>query len=214
MAAQFTTSYSGLQNLVQDYCEDTSDEFTNNWQTLLNRAEDRCINDLDLSIWNKSTTTSTADGVQTVSKPSGADLVRTIRDTTTGRYLQRRSFDYVSEYGGSGAPIYFYEEETGTPKFYFAPTPDGVYSLVVRYLSRPSRLTESNTTNWLTDNAAWMLLYACLVEAEHFLIDPSRIQEYEMEYAKATNSLRGQYRSLAQRDYEPLQPAATPIQTR
>lgn len=212
--AQFTTTYSGLQSLVQEYCEDTSDEFVNNWQTLLNRAEDRCINDLDLSIWNRTTTTSTADGVQTVSKPTGADLIRTIRDTTNGRYLQRRTFDYVMEYGGSGAPLYYYEEETGTPKFYFAPTPDAVYTLSVRYLDRPSRLTGSNTTNWLTDNAASMLLYACLVEAEHFLIDPTRIQEFEAEYAKYTNSLRGQYRHTAQRDYEPLQPASTPIQTR
>lgn len=212
--AQFTTTYSGLQTLVQDYVEDTSDEFTSNWQTMLNRAEDRCLNDLDLSIWNKSESTSTADGVDTITKPTGADLIRNVYDATSGTFVQRRPYDYVRMYGGSGAPLYFYEEERGTPKLYLAPTPDGVYSITIRYFERPNRLTASNTTNWLTNNAAWMLLYACLLEAEHFLIDPTRIQEFQSEYGAATNSLRGQYRHLAQRDYEPMQPVATPVQTR
>jgi len=212
--AQFTTTYAGLKSLVQDFIEDTSDEYDSNFQTLLNAAEDRCINDLDLSIWNKTSTTSTADGINTITKPAEADLVRNLYDATSGTFVQRRPYDYIRMYGGSGAPLYFYEEEQGTPKFYLAPTPDGVYSIAIRYLARPKRLTASNTTNWLTNNAAWMLRNALLIESEHFLIDPTRIQEFQQEYAAATNSLRGQYRHIAQRDYEPMQPAAKPVQTR
>ncbi len=207
MAATFAATYSGLKTAIEEYVEDDSTEFQSNFQDMMSRAEDECLRALNLSIWNKSSTGSTAIGVNTLSKPTGADLVHNLRNTTSGVFLRRKSYDWIREYGGSGAPLYFYEEETGSGKFYLAPTPDAVYTITTRYLSRPTRLSTSNETNWLSNHAGGALLYAALVEAEHFLIDPSRIGEFREEYMSKINQLRNQYRHLLQGGYDVLEPA-------
>ena len=213
--AQYTTTFTALQTEMEEFVEDNTAEFQSNFQAMVNRAEDRVLKDLNLSIWNKTGSVSTADGVQTINAPTGADVVRNVYDETSARFIERRTYDWIRHYGGSGAPLYFFEDQTGTPtKLYFSPTPDAVYTIQVRYLSRPSRLTTSNDTNWFTNNAGTALLYAGLLEAEHFLIDPTRIQEFQQEYASAMTTLRAEYRHLAQRDYEPLQPVPPPKMTR
>lgn len=53
--AQFTTTYAGLVSLLQTYVEDTSTEYASAVQGCINRAEERILRDLDLAIWNITT---------------------------------------------------------------------------------------------------------------------------------------------------------------
>jgi hypothetical protein len=89
-----------------------------------------------------------------------------------------------------------------------------VYALSAKFLSRPTPLSASNITNWFTDKCADLLLNACLVEAERFLIAPERSKEFEATYAGLLNALRAHYRDVAERDYEPIQPTAAVAQNR
>jgi hypothetical protein len=207
--AQWTTTYTGLVALLETYVEDTSDEFDNNVQGLINRAEERILRDLDLGLWTSDQTVSTAIGTATVTKPTAAHVLKALYYGTTP--VLRRAREFVDMYGGSGVPLYFHEEET---RLRFAPVPDAVYALTAKFLNRPTPLSSSNETNWFTDKCADLLLNAVLVESERFLIAPERSQEFEATYAGLLNALRAHYRDAAERDYEPIQPTAAVAQNR
>jgi hypothetical protein len=207
--AQWTTTYTGLLALLETYVEDTSDEFSDNVQGVVNRAEERCLRDLDLSLWTADQSISTAIGTATVTKPTAAHVLEALYYGTTP--LLRRAREFVDMYGGSGVPLYFHEEET---RLRFAPVPDAVYALTAKFLNRFTPLSASNQSNWLTDKAADLLLNAALVEAERFLIAPERSKEFEATYAGLLNALRADYRDVAKRPYEPMQPTAAVAQNR
>ena len=66
---------------------------------------------------------------------------------------------------------------TGTPKYwawwdqntiYLAPTPDAAYNIELGITRLPTRLSSSNTTSGLGDNAPAALLYGSLAEAFKF----------------------------------------------
>lgn len=203
--AQWTTSYTGLSDLLSTYIEDESTEFTAALPGIINRAEERCLRDLDLSIFDFTVSTSTTGGSATINKASTIHVIRSIYNSSASAFLQRRSYDYLLTYGGSGSPLYYYEYDDGIR---FAPVPDASYTVDIRYMDRPTPLSASATTNWLTTHAADLLLYAALIESERFLIAPERVQEFEATYAGHLRSLRGIHREEAAQDYEPM--AVTP----
>lgn len=209
--SQWTTTYAGLVSLLEDYVEDTSTEYVSAVQGCINRAEERCLRDLDLAIFNSATSTTTSNGVATTAKAVTQSPVHNIYIASLARHVERRSREYIQSYGGSGSPVYFYDD---TSLIYWAPVPDAAYTVVLTQMVRPSALTVSNTTNWLTENAADLLLWASLVESEAFLIAPERVQEFEGKYASCLGPLRAQWRESMQTGYEPVNPTPTPQQTR
>lgn len=91
--------------------------------------------------------------------------------------------------------------KTGVPEFYsdysytnfiVAPTPDTAYPFEYSYLELPATLSPINQTNWLTDFAPDVLLYATLMEAIPFLKDDERIATWQTLYAAAIASLNHQ----------------------
>ena len=88
---------------------------------------------------------------------------------------------------------------TGTPKYwawwdensiYLAPTPDAAYNIELGITRLPTRLSSSNTTTWLGDNAPSAFLYGCLAEAFKFLKGPAEmLQLYEQSYQRALQAL-------------------------
>lgn len=209
--AQYQTTYSNLVSLLTDYVEDDSSEFSGMVAGAINRAEDRLIRDLDLVIFNFAAGGSTSDALGTLNKGFQDSHVHSILFTAAGEHAQRRSLDYVKQHGGSGRPLYFHEDQT---KVYWAPVPDGAYAYELVYTVRPTKLSDSTQTNWLTTNASDALMWAALVESESFLVAPERVAEFEAKYQQMLGPLRGIWRPLAQRSYEPVDPTPTPQQTR
>jgi hypothetical protein len=88
---------------------------------------------------------------------------------------------------------------TSTPKYwawwdhntiYLAPTPDSAYNIEVGITRLSTRLSSSNTTTWLGNNAPSALLYGCLAEAFKFLKGPAEmLQLYEQSYQRAIQGL-------------------------
>lgn len=72
---------------------------------------------------------------------------------------------------------------TGKPRVYtiigleieLKPIPNSTDQLEIAYFQRLSALSDSNTTNWLTNNAPDLLLYGALIEAETYLINDPRL---------------------------------------
>ncbi len=209
--AQWTTNYAGLVALIGDFCEDSSTELTTNIQGIINRGEERCLRDLDLQYFEDWRSVSTAASIQSVAKTNDMTSILSVRFTAANEFALPRNRDLVQMYGGSGRPLYYYDDDLS---IYFAPTPDDSYAMEIKFQGQPTPLSVSNTTNWLTTNAAGLLLNAALVEAEMFLIDPSRKAEFEQAYASALGPLRALYRDEPTSNYSPLQPAAKPERTR
>jgi hypothetical protein len=73
---------------------------------------------------------------------------------------------------------------------YVAPTPDLAYNVELGITRLPTRLSTSNTTSWLGNNAPMALLYGCLAEAFKFLKGPAEmLQLYEQSYQRAMQEL-------------------------
>ena len=99
---------------------------------------------------------------------------------------------------------------TGTPKYwsnwdyntiYLAPTPDSAYNVELGISRLPSRLSSSNSTTWLGDNAPTLLLYGCLVEAFKYLKGPvEMLQLYEQSYQKALQEIGVEQQGRRRRD--------------
>ena len=209
--AQWTTTYGALVDLLKVYVEDDSAEYQLAVTGCINRAEERILRDLDLSVFNVATSTTTSTSGATTSKPSQESPVHNILLTASGTHAERRSRDYVQAHGGSGRPLYFYDDQT---LIYWAPVPDAAYAIDVMQIIRPQPLSESFAENWISRNAADLLLWASLIESESFLIAPERISEFDAKYASCLGPMRAAWRANMQTSYEPINPTPAPQQTR
>lgn len=90
-----------------------------------------------------------------------------------------RAYEYIRGYwpDESQTPLSVYGTNA-PPKFYadynyqnwiFAPTPDAAYPAEVLYYEEPPLLSAANQTNWLTQYASRLLLYASMIETQLFL---------------------------------------------
>jgi hypothetical protein len=105
-----------------------------------------------------------------------------------------RDYEYVRSYWPD-------RTQTGVPLFYadydynnwiISPTPDAAYPFEVLVYQILPLLDESNQTNWLTEYAPQVLLYACLLEATPFLKNDERIAVWQQMYDRAAQSLNGE----------------------
>lgn len=106
-----------------------------------------------------------------------------------------RSYEYIRAFWpddtqtsltvyGTAAPPKFYADYN-YQNWLVAPTPDAAYPAEVLYYEEPALLGPTNQSNWLTQYASRLLLYACMIETLVFLKkDPSTIQpQYDREAA-------------------------------
>lgn len=92
--------------------------------------------------------------------------------------------------------------DTGVPRFAsvidlssgkllrFAPEPSGTYTLKLVFDTELDPLTDSNTSNWLLDQAPDLYLFATLAEAEAYLQEDQRVQMWLARYEDAANRWR------------------------
>jgi hypothetical protein len=72
------------------------------------------------------------------------------------------------------------------------PSPSTVQTLEILYYEQPALLGDDLQTNWLTEYAPDVLLYATLLEATPFLKKDERIQTWQMMYDRAAQALNGE----------------------
>ena len=87
---------------------------------------------------------------------------------------------------------------SGRPKFFgivggqfrIVPTPDSNYTTELTYYAKLSKLSNSNTTNWLLTSNPDIYLYGALLQAAPYLQDDARIQTWATLYERALNDLQ------------------------
>ena len=210
------TTYSQLTTQILNYTETSTDVLTSTiTDDFIEHTENRILREADLDAFKSHQySTVTADNAF-VSLPGGSapDLtslatIRTVHiypasGTATRTFLEQRDISFMNEYW----PV---RTSTSTPKYwawwdensiYLAPTPDAAYNIEIGITRLPTRLSSSNTTSWLGNNAPSALLYGSLAEAFKFLKGPAEmLQLYEQSYQRAIQELMIEQQGRHRRD--------------
>ena len=159
---------------------------------LITLGERRIARELKIEGFIRAVQTPLQSGVAVYLKP---DRWRdTVSMTLNGAPIFARSYEYCRNYWPN-------EAQTGTPQFYadydfqhwlLAPTPDADSTLEILYYEQPALLGEELQTNWLTEYAPDLLLYAALLEATPFLKSDERMQTWQVLYDRAAQAISGE----------------------
>lgn len=192
-------TYAELTAKIRNYTEVDSNVFT---QSIIDGfildAEYRILREVDSDNNRKYATATVTASQAYVNTPStGTDQTLIIREaqiiptptapfyyTGPNAVVEYRDTGFINEYNSTnstGLPKYFsyWDEDT----IVLAPIPDLVYTMQLNYILKPTGLSASNTTSYLSNQFPTGLLYACLVEAYGFLKGPAdMIQFYEQKY--------------------------------
>lgn len=159
---------------------------------LVTQAQRRIARELKIQGFIRAVTTPLSVGVAVYLKP---DRWRdTVSMSVNGQAIFARSYEYLRSYW----PV---ESETATPQFYadydyqhwlITPTPAATDTLEILYYEQPQFLDNDTQTNWLTEYAPDVLLYATLLEATPFLKNDERMQIWQTMYDRAAQALNGE----------------------
>jgi hypothetical protein len=193
----YTMTYDSLLVDIRRYLErgftQASDQIVfDQLPRLVTLAERRIARELKIEGFIRAITTPLSIGVSTYLKP---DRWRdTISMTVDGTPIQTRSYEYLRNYWPN-------EAQTASPQFYadydyanwlIAPTPNAASTLEILYYEQPALLGPNLQSNWLTDYAPELVLYASLLEATPFLKNDERVQLWQSLYDRCAQAFNGQ----------------------
>ena len=192
----YSMTYESLLTDVRRYLErgftEESDKIVyEQLPRLITLGERRIARELKIEGFIRAVTTPLQVGNPVYQKP---DRWRdTVSMTLNGKPIFARSYEYCRNYSP--------ENISNTPEFYadydyqhwlICPTPDDTYSLEVLYYEQPRFLGDDFQTNWLTEYAPDVLLYATLLEATPFLKNDERVGMWQQMYDRAAQALSGE----------------------
>lgn len=127
------------------------------------------------------------------------------------RYLERRTYEWCLDFEpdetATAEPKY-YAEFTET-EFFVVPPPDLAYGFELRQIQTPDALAPGNQNTWLGDNAGDLLLYACLIASDEFLIsDPADLETWRQSYTEVMPARKLELRRQWRGDYSPVKSSA------
>ena len=189
-------NYSELVSNVRDYAEVGSEVLTDSLiNTFLVNVENKVQRELDLDAFRKFQFSSFTIGSPFITMPDDFAFERgvQIKDQITGdrTWLEQKDTTFIDEYNVD-------RSDTGTPKYYanwdqntliVAPTPSAAFEIELWYNKTPDRLSSTNTTTYLSNNAPEVLIYGTVVEAFSYLKNPTYVQLYDQKYAQAVQFL-------------------------
>lgn len=197
-------TFATLQDDVKRYLERGSSAaqdpvFIAQLPSLINFAERRIAQELKIEGFINVVTGNFTIGEPVLSKPDRwRDTVSWAVGTGTGYNTRQQIYTRAYEYLGLYWPD---RTATDTPEFYadydsthwlVAPTPDVAYPFEILYYELPQLLSDSVQTNWITEYAPQLLLYATLLEAAPFLKNDERISIWQAMYDRSAATLNGE----------------------
>ena len=164
-------------------------------------AEKRLAKELKLQGYEQYYYWTMQDGVYVYEKPDlwretktltiGTNLLPADTGNNTRVTLFPRTLEYLRDCYWRNATL------TGEPKFYaeygpdhiwVSPTPDEAYPSEWGIWGLPPPLSDEQQSNWFTQYAPNLLLYATLLESQPFLKNDDRIQVWQGMYDRAALS--------------------------
>ena len=183
-------TYTELVTKIRNYTEVDSNVLTATIiDGFISDAEFRILRDVDSDNNRKYATSSVIVTQKYFNVPDNCLIIRSVQIIVSGetKFLDIRDVTFVNEYNSEslqGAPKYYANWDENT--VIVAPTPDQAYNVQVNYILKPTGLSSSTATTYLSQQFPNGLLYACLVEAYGFLKGPQdMLQYYENRYKQA-----------------------------
>jgi hypothetical protein len=199
-------NYSDLVTAIRNYTEVDSNVFSDSIiDTFITMAESRILRDIDLDVFKVTATATTSPSGQYIASPTDLLAHRYLMIEVSGdkKMLDFRDPSFMREYWPdptvTGEPKYYAVWDSGNIQL--APTPNAAYTVELGYIARPTQLSSSNTTTWVSTNAPEALLYACLIQAYSYTKGPlEMLQYYENAYKQAIQGLGIEQQGRRRRD--------------
>ena len=206
-------TYDELKQKIIDYTEVSSNVFTDTiLNGFINDAEFRILREVDSDNNRRYVSANLVASTRFIDTPTDLLIIRSaqivdseLADGNTNQnrdFLQFRDTSFMSEFNPTST--------TGVPKYYsnwdetrivVAPTPDQTYTIQLNYILKPTGLSSTNTTTYLSTEFPNGLLYACLVEAYGFLKGPvDMLQLYDKKYVEAVKGFSIEQMGRRRRD--------------
>jgi len=194
-------NYAGLKTAIQNYLQNTETTFTDTLDTIIQQAEERILNVVQLPDFRKNQTGTITTDNQYLSIPSDflSPYSLSVTDSNSKQqFLLNKDVNWIRE-------IYPTATATGSgslPKYYaifndeffiIAPTPGASFTTEIHYFYKPASLTSGATggTTWLSSNAETALLYGSLIEGYTFMKgEADMFQIYQARYEEALARLK------------------------
>ena len=166
---------------------------------LINLAERRIARELKIQGFINVVSDTLTVGQSVYPKPDRwRDTVSINIGTGTGNTQRTpvfaRSYEYLRSYWPNEAltdqPLFY--ADYNYQNWLIAPTPNVAYPIEILYYELPQLLDDGVQTNWLTEYAPQVLLYATLLEATPFLKNDERISVWQNMYDRSAAMLNGE----------------------
>ncbi len=208
MGLAFT--YTTLKSALQAHTEDFGSEFEAALDTIIPLAETQLLKDLDLELFDVTSTGTFTATNPVVTKPDDLVALRTFHYTdANGNFtlLEPKTWEFVKDYWPNASttvatPKYY--AELSETEWYLAGTPSLNSAYTVRFIKRPDGLSPTTDTTWLSTRVPDVLLYACLVNSEEFLKADNRVPLWARKYATLLTTAKMELRRTDRNDYAPM----------
>lgn len=187
-------TYASLKNDIQVYAERSDAPFITQIPRFIMLAENRIASEVHGLGYIKFADFALSVGNPIVEKPARWRETASLLIIVSGEadFLKQRGYTFCRTYWPNKTlilkPQYYcdYDYE----HLLLVPTPDAAYSAEIAYHERPAPLDDTNQTNWTTQYAPQLLLYATLLEAQPFLKLQERIAEFQALYDRAAGAVQ------------------------
>jgi hypothetical protein len=193
----FVLTYDTLTASVQDYLERNDATLVAEIPLFIMLGERRVARDLKILGLKNAITDALVEGSSVFQKPT-----RWLNDSSfnigtgtlfdTRLFLEQRAYEWCRTYWPDPTQV-------GTPKYYasdynyyfwfLVPTPDRAYPYEILYYETPQLIDPTTSSNFLTENAPEVLLYATLLETASYLKDDERVPVWTDYYNKARQNI-------------------------
>lgn len=199
-------TYDELVTNIRNYTEVGANVFTNSViNTFITMAENQILREIDLDVFKLEVSGNLTASNKFLAAPSDILTHRYMMITVAGDqvFLDFRDTSFMKEYwpdgAATGVPKYYSVWDQNT--FYVAPTPASGYTVELGYIYRPTQLSSTNPTTWISINAPEALLYACLIQAYSYTKGPAEMLAYfRQAYKEALQGLGIEQQGRRRRD--------------
>lgn len=190
------TTFSTLKSAVADWLDRTDISAVGGpTDTMIEMAEDQIYRELRLRFMEAATSPAIAAN-GTLAVPSDFLEVKQAHVATNPvKKLEPKNSEWINATyptrSASGVPGFMAQQGD---TWIFGPFPDSTYTVNLNYYARPTSLSTSNETNWLTTNASDLLLNATLLQSVGYLGMDERVPYWQGNYDKAMGRIQAQQR--------------------
>jgi hypothetical protein len=185
-------TYDSLVSDVALYAERSDEPFITQIPRFIMLAENRLASELRGLGYLRFANFTMEIGQPVYSKPARWRETKDFSILINGerKFIYLRSNSWCRQYWSNTATVNVpeYYSDYDYEHFYIVGTPDQAYVAEISYHERPEPLSESNQTNWTTQYAPQLILYATLLEAQPFLKLPEKLQEWQAMFERSAQA--------------------------